>query len=314
MSNTKTITIQKDSQLISIYASGALTATQKKVYNCLIYMSKQMLKEDSNRHRFEVQVQDIISCISDKNVNIKELKDSIIELQNIKVEFNTLEKNKTVIWSRFPLIAGVEIKDGVLKYNFAFQVLEYIQQPQTYAYLDLRIMKNLDTKHSISLYEILKDYKNLQLIEIEFTKFKKAMDIKENQYNRFNNFRDYVLDPAIKEINEKTDLEVSYEKITKGRKVTDLQFKIKTKIDNMIEDRTITNRKQFIDWIRNDKVNEILYKIFDTVTEQNMEIACSAKGLLYDKLSLITYTSKQGDMLWSKLYERYKDGKLEFQK
>lgn len=310
----KKITIQKDSQFISIYASGELTATQKKIYNALIFFTKEMLKEDDKRVKFEISMQDLMSCVSEKDLNYVHIIDNLRALKHIIVEYNVLGKNKKETIRIFNLIGAIEIKDGIIAYDFDFICLGYIKQPQTYAYLDLKVIQGLDSKHSISLYEILQDYKNMQVVDIEFDKFKKAMDIKETEYKRFNNFNERVLDPSIEEINLKTDLEVSYEKITKGRKVTGLKFRVKTKLENIIENKIIKNRKEFVEWVRGDKVNETIYKIFDTVTEQNMEIACSAKGLLYDKLSSMTYTAQQSDMLWSKLYERYKEGKLEFQK
>ena len=227
--NTNTITIKKDSNLTSIYASCKLTAIQKKAYNSFIYVAKKLLKEDKNRHIFEMSLVDLKEMINDNSTNSTQLKNNIRVLQDMRVEYNVLQKGKEISWDSFHLMAGVKIKDGIIKFNFAFQVLELIQNPSIYAYLDLRIMKYLNNKHSISLYEILKDYVNLKNITFEIEEFKKAIDLKETQYPRFNNLKDYVLTPAIEEINSKTDLKVSYEKISQGRKVTHLKFFISEK-------------------------------------------------------------------------------------
>ena len=228
--NTNTITIKKDSNLTSIYATGKLTVIQKKAYNSFIYVAKKLLKEDKNRHIFEMRLVDLKEMINDNSTNSTQLKNNIRVLQDMRVEYNVLNKGKNIVWSSFHLMAGVEInKDGIIKFNFAFQVLELIQNPSIYAYLDLRIIKQLDNKHSISLYEILKDYINLKSITFEIEEFKKAIDLKETQYKRFNGLREFVLDPAIEEINTKTDLKVSYEKISQGRKVTHLKFFISEK-------------------------------------------------------------------------------------
>ena len=227
--NTNTITIKKDSNLTSIYASGKLTAIQKKAYNAFIYVAKKLLKDDKNKHIFEMRVVDLKEMINDKSTSSTQLKNNIRVLQDMRVEYNILKKGKEISWDGFHLMAGVKIKDGIIKFNFAFQVLELIQNPSIYAYLDLRIIKQLENKHSISLYEILKDYVNLKNITFKIEEFKKAIDLQEIQYSRFNNFRDRVLTPAIEEINSKTDLKVSYEKISQGRKVTHLKFFISEK-------------------------------------------------------------------------------------
>lgn len=309
----KKIKIQKDSSFISIYASGELTATQKKIYNALIFFTKEMLREDNERVKFEISMQDLLNCVSEKELNYVHIVENLRALKHIIVEYNVLGKNKKDRIDIFNLIGDVRIENGVIYYDFGFISLEYIKQPQTYAYLDLKIMQGLESKHSISLYEIMQDYKNMQVVDIEFDKFKKAIDIKETEYKRFGDFKDRVIDPSIEEINNKTDLTVRYEKITKGRKVIALKFFVKVKKEVLETNNTLKTRKDFIDWIRAEKVNVVLYKIFDPISEQLMEIACSAKGVLYDKLSSMTYTSKQSDMLWSKLYERFKEDKLEFQ-
>jgi plasmid replication initiation protein len=47
-------------------------------------------------------------------------------------------------------------------------------------------------------------------------------DIKS--YNRFPSLKQKVLEPAMKEINEYTDIDVTYREILKGRKVIKLEF------------------------------------------------------------------------------------------
>lgn len=74
-------------------------------------------------------------------------------------------------------------------------------------------------------------------------------------YKRYVDFRRYVLDVAMEEINKYTDLEVFYEPLKQGRKVTEIIFHIK-KRDSIekweannrgIEAMTGINRKKRID-------------------------------------------------------------------
>ena len=45
-------------------------------------------------------------------------------------------------------------------------------------------------------------------------------------YNNFKDFRKKVLEVAQKEINEFTDINISFEPITQGRKVVQIRFKV----------------------------------------------------------------------------------------
>jgi len=229
---TRTITIKKESDLTSVYTSGELTVIQKKSLNCLIYITKEQLFENENRTSFKIDLSTLKDLIGDHSTNNIQLKDNIKALQKIIVEYNILQKNKEVTWGSFPLLAGAEIKNGSVYFNFAFQVLNLIKNPQMYVILDLKILKNLTSKHSITLYEICKDWINISHMPIwNIEIFKKAMDIDPTKYVNFTDFRRFVLDKAVEEINEKTDIFLSYSLFNKSKKVDVTQHKRLPKVE-----------------------------------------------------------------------------------
>lgn len=231
-SQTKTITIKKESDLTSIYASGELSAIQKKSLNCLIYATKEQLKDNENRTSFKVELSTLKELIGDHSTNNIQLKDNIKALQKIIVEYNVLQKNKEVTWGSFPLLAGAEIKNGIVVFNFAFQILNLIKNPQMYVVLDLKILKNLSSKHSITLYEICKDWIDTpKMPRWNIDTFKKAMDIDPSKYQNFTDFRRFVLDKAMEEINEKTDIYLTYSLFNKNKEVDPTQHKRLPKIE-----------------------------------------------------------------------------------
>ncbi|KIM02984.1 MAG: hypothetical protein KU29_13295 [Sulfurovum sp. FS06-10] len=229
---TRTITIKKESDLTSVYTSGELTVIQKKSLNGLIYITKEQLIENENRTSFKIDLSTLKELIGDHSTNNIQLKDNIKALQKIIVEYNILQKNKEVTWGSFPLLAGAEIKNGSVFFNFAFQVLNLIKNPQMYVILDLKILKNLSSKHSITLYEICKDWINVSQMPIwNIETFKKAMDIDPTKYINFTDFRRFVLDKAVEEINDKTDIFLSYSLFHKNKKVDILKHKRLPKVE-----------------------------------------------------------------------------------
>ncbi|MFW9338860.1 replication initiation protein, partial [Glaesserella parasuis] len=62
--------------------------------------------------------------------------------------------------------------------------------------------------------------------EITIEDLKKWLQV-EDKYPRFNNFKQWVLEPSIKEINDKSDLLVDVEQIKRGRSIFALKFTIK---------------------------------------------------------------------------------------
>lgn len=95
-----------------------------------------------------------------------------------------------------------------------------------YVKLNMFIWRGLNSKHSLALYEILKDYQNIGRIRIEVENFKKLVGIEPEQYKIFTMLKKRIIDTAVDEINEKTDLKVVYDLENEGRKITAIVFRV----------------------------------------------------------------------------------------
>jgi plasmid replication initiation protein len=78
--------------------------------------------------------------------------------------------------------------------------------------------------YSIRLYELLKSYAGINSKDFETEELKDKLCA---PYANFKDFRRKVLEVATKEINLYTDIEITWEPITKGRKVVKVHFTIK---------------------------------------------------------------------------------------
>ena len=65
--------------------------------------------------------------------------------------------------------------------------------------------------------------------EINIKKLRGYLGIKEGEYKRFDNFDRVILKGTKEEINEHTDIEINYEKIKTGRRITSILFTIEAK-------------------------------------------------------------------------------------
>ena len=93
--------------------------------------------------------------------------------------------------------------------------------------LNLLILLLLDSKHSLTLYESLKDYAGLGKIRFAINDFRKLMGLKDGQYKSFSMLTRRVIQNAVEEINEKTDLGVLFDVEKVGNKPHSVQFKMK---------------------------------------------------------------------------------------
>lgn len=102
----------------------------------------------------------------------------------------------------------------------------------------LQQTSQLKSAYSVRLYELLVQWKEAKRTPVlELNIFREQLGLGVNEYKIMGNFKLRVLDMAVNEINEKTDLKVSYEQTKKGRKIVGFQFKVsvKPKPNNSIE-------------------------------------------------------------------------------
>ena len=82
----------------------------------------------------------------------------------------------------------------------------------------------MQSRYSFLLFELLKSYANLKQYTFGLDDLKSKVGA--THYKDYRDFKKRVLDVATKEINLYTDLEISWEPITKGRKIIQIKFYI----------------------------------------------------------------------------------------
>lgn len=102
--------------------------------------------------------------------------------------------------------------------------------------------------YSVRLYELMAQWKNAdqrRMPIFELQKFRAQLGIKDDEYARMFDFKKYVLDKAIKEINKHSDLIVAYEQEKRGREIIGFRFQISEKqAENFANKEVRMNDKQ----------------------------------------------------------------------
>ena len=101
---------------------------------------------------------------------------------------------------------------------------------------ELKQVSGLSSAYAIRLYEVLIAWRSTgKTPVIELSDFRQKLGVLETEYKRMYDFKKYVLDLAIKQINEHTDITVKVEQHKKGRSVSGFSFKFKQKQQPKIE-------------------------------------------------------------------------------
>jgi len=103
----------------------------------------------------------------------------------------------------------------------------------------------MKSKYSVRIYELCRSWAGIKRKTYKIDELRKLLMIEDGELTNFKDFRRRVLEKAMEEINNNTDLNINFEPIKKGRKVVQVCLSIKEK--SSIE-------KSMIEW----KINEAL--------------------------------------------------------
>ncbi len=210
--------VHKPNETIMI-TNKEITIVQRKAYNVILYQAQQMVKQNPNQILFKFSIADLKEKAGINATNNVELKKSIERLKDIKIE--TVYENRD--WSIFSLIAQAEKIDKHLEIQLPEKIRQALLENNYYTTLDLMIIKNLQGKYAIILYEFAVRYQKVKLPELSIQEFRKLTGTDE-VYKDFGILRLKTIEPALAEINEKTDIIMRYEVIKTGRSITSIKF------------------------------------------------------------------------------------------
>ena len=116
---------------------------------------------------------------------------------------------------------------GTVQLRFATDMVPYVARLETeFTVYRLEKIGHMTSAHAVRLYELLVQYLSIGTREIALSWLKETLGI-VNEYKAMKDFKKYVLDFAVQQINEHSDIRVSYTQRKTGRAVTHLIFAIK---------------------------------------------------------------------------------------
>ena len=129
--------------------------------------------------------------------------------------------------------------EGLVKLRFADDVIPLLSDLQKrFTYYSISQISQLTSTYAVRLYELLISWRSASKTPVfEMAEFRSHLGIEEGEYPRMTDFKRRVLDPAIKQINEHTDITASFEQHKAGRKILGFSFAFALK--NQRDDKTI---------------------------------------------------------------------------
>lgn len=245
------IFIQKFKKDYEIYK---ISPIQLDLMNGIAYKVREIIHRDNlviddeiPSTLFEIRLQDFTSLFSTyNNHDYRFLIEKMVELSDIKIIINALGKNKeceetaiTRFIHEIRLSKHKHQKDQKIRIAVSNLIInKFINVKKYFSKMFFAIQFSMDSKYSKLLYELLKDYERIKFIEIPISNLFDLINVTEESQKKWSIFQGNILKKAVTEINEKSDIKVSYETFKEKPEGDRMQVtRIKFSIERQTETR-----------------------------------------------------------------------------
>ena len=229
--NARLVKYNKEKQILkknvsAIHISAKLSLLQRKLVNALLYNAYDQLLTAKEHQISSTLLSEIIGFDSHNTAYLKAALKGLVETT---IEFDILEDDGTRDWKVSSLISEAGIRNGVCSYAFSATMAEKLYHPDMYSKINLSVLREMKSAHALVLYENCHRYLGIAHTPWwDVDVFRKLMSVDQmTSYKQFKLLNRAVIQPAVKEVNELSNIQIELETKRKGRSVTGLRFLIR---------------------------------------------------------------------------------------
>lgn len=209
----------------AIHVSGKLSLLQRKLSNVLLLNAYDTL---TTRAAHRIDAQALCLMVGYNSNDIDTLKASLRGLAETVAEWDMLDDKGRQEWGVSSLLSYAKLKDGVCEYAYSPALAEKLHDPKVFALINLNIQRKFTGGHALALYEncfrfVGTGSTGWWSLEI----FRRLMGVDgSDYYQSFKHLNAKIIKPAVKEVNNVSDIVVEPEVRRQGRAVSEIRFRI----------------------------------------------------------------------------------------
>jgi plasmid replication initiation protein len=230
--------VVKDNLLIN--ASYNLEVTEQRLILLAIINARQTGNGITADSKLEIHASDYASRFDVTNDGAyRALKNAVLNLFDRQFSFKEEDRNGKIGTVKSRWVSRIKYIDdsATLEITFAPDVVPLITRlEQHFTSYQIKQVAQLTGKYAIRLYELLIAWREVGKVpQINLAEFRNKIGVEDDEYMRMSDFKIRVLEPSIKQINEHTDITVTYEQHKKGRSIIGFSFRFKPKPQAKVE-------------------------------------------------------------------------------
>lgn len=225
--------VVKDNALIN--ASYNLDTTEQRLILLAIVRAREISKDVDANSTLEVHAQHYMKQFNvDRHAAYEALKNAANSLFERKFSYKGIHEatqKEKIVKSRWVSRIAYVDSAGILELVFAPDVIPLITElEQSFTSYELKQISSLTSKYAIRLYELLIQWRSVGKTPVFLVDdFRFKLGLGSDEYKIMSNFKKKVLDAALIQINEKTDIVASYDQHKSGRNITGFSFYFRPK-------------------------------------------------------------------------------------
>ena len=240
--------IVKDNALIE--ASHKLNEVEQRLILLAILKAREVgdTAEQLMNKELEIHASDYMQAFNvDKTTAYRTLKAAVIGLYEAEwgYKYTNNKGNLVVRYERFTQSAEYVENEATVKFMFSYAIIPYlVELEKRFTTYEIEQVGNLQSRYAMRLYEFLVQFKSTGKLKITLEELRFRLGLLDSEYKTMGNFKMRVLDLAVKQINDNTNLKVKYTQEKRGRIITGFEFTFteKAKKEKLVNgDYTITD-------------------------------------------------------------------------
>lgn len=228
MGMSKDFIVSKSNKLIN--SGFDLGLNEQKI---ILILASQIQPEDKDFNVQEISIKELANILDVSTQNLyRDIPKVTKNLMSKVIEFTEInEKGQEVlIQTAFLSTAKYNKSTGMVTLKFSEELKPYLLELKNlFTSYRLQNALALSSKYAIRFYEKCKQnaFKGSFIWSIE--DIKKELALTQKAYERYNNIKNKIITPCVEELNQLTDLTLSYEEVKESRRVVGINIAINTK-------------------------------------------------------------------------------------
>lgn len=298
--------IQKSNELSMAKLSHGLTINQVQLLAYAIFSTQIDGKTEFQKANFEKKFEL-------EKYHTARAKEDSAKLSRLQVTTENLDRDSFSYWNVF---LGMEYERGLFKFEWSPKFLPHILNlKEKYITNDLTITSKFKSSFTWTLYDYMKGHYGYWHKEVSKVDLLKLFNVEGvSSYKDSAQFKRGVLDVAIREINQYTELEASYVEMKKGRAIVgfDLHWSIARKQESAATEKQLKEITTIIAAVEADMWNYL--EVLDEMDMEKLHLMNTIQKVLKCRLEVtptLTSTKAKEVLMLLKTHLRSLESQLE---